>query len=553
MKRINLYIWRVRVSPVFIKIVGCLMGVLLSVSASAQHRSLRNIAGIGSQGLSGDSGLAIEAEIGASWGIVEDNDDNIYFADLSNGRIRRIDAQTGEITTIAGTTPFGSFNGDGILATTASLGLPAGIDILSNGDIVFSDLLQHRIRKIDMNTGYITTIAGTGTSGHSGDGGPGVLGNLSAPTQVYVDDNDNIYFADVGNFCIRKLDYWGYLSTVAGTPGFSGPSLPGSVAITTSIYPKGGLTLDENGNIYFGTENNKIMKINATTGMLELVAGTGSAGFSGDNGPATNAKLNEPYGLRVHAGVLYFADRANFRIRQIELSSGTIKTVVGTGVGAYNGNYLPVLQSNIDPFDVMVRDDGTMLITDNGNYFIRQAYDCYNPDKPLLSVSSLEACPGDTVEIKILAGDLNDGGDWVWRTGCLAGDSLFAGPTFYFVMDNDNYTVHVRGEGKCANNIECSFATIIANCNDYHNAFSPNNDGLNDYWIIPVLDYYPENEVTIFNRWGDEIMYIQNYNNTDRYWMGDSYGAEEVPAGTYYFTVTSPAGLRMNGWVQVVK
>lgn len=509
-----------------------------------------NLSGQAAQGFSGDSGPAIDAELGSTWGVVQDNEGNIYFCDLSNGRIRRIDASTGIIKTIAGTTSFGTFNGDNIPATSAELGLPAGIVLNNQGAILFTDLIHHRIRKIDLSSGVITTICGTGDAGYNGDGKADTTW-IAAPTQLDIDNAGNIYFADLGNYLIRKIDTLGYVTTLAGIPNIYGPGSVGNVALGNAIKPKGGIAVADNGEVYFSTDYNKIYKI-TTAGVLELVAGTGVAGFSGDGGLAIQAELNQPLGLKYASNVLFVADEKNFRIRTIDLATGIIQTVAGSGTAEYNGNYLPATETNIDPFDMFPTTDGDLLISDNGNYMIRKAFDCYNPYISALGASAQKACVGDSVLVWIQDGDINHAEDWVWRTDCFIGDSLWAGDTYPFIMPDEDVTFYVKGEGRCTNSDSCATITIKKGCDSFYNAFSPNGDGFNDHWNIPVVDKYPENEVTIFNRWGDDIMYIQNYSNIDRYWDGTNYDGTRVQPGTYYFTVTAE-GLELKGWVQVVK
>ncbi len=519
-------------------------------SIFAQHRSVEVICGQGTAGFSGDGGLAVDAYMGNVWGVVEDSQGNILFCDTPNGRVRRIDANTGIISTIAGNMPFGSYNGDDILAVDASLALPAGIALDGDENIYVSDLSQHRIRRIDAITGIITTYAGTGTSGYVSNGGKADTSAISAPTQMVFDPSGNLLFVDVGNYMIRQVTPTGYIELVAGIPDVPGGNVNGA-SIFSGLTPKGGIAMDDIGNVYFSTDNNKIMRANFDTGILDHIAGTGSAGYNNDNIAATTASLNAPVGLAFVNNSILIADQGNFRIRRVDLITGLISTVVGTGNPTYNGDYLKASATNIDPFVMFPTANGDLLISDNGNQMVRRVFDCFNPDIPVIGVSNINPCFGEEVTMWIESGSLNSAEYWRWSTTCFAGDSISNKDTLTIQAQNSDI-FFVKGMGECTDEGFCGQITITSNCSDYHNAFSPNNDGYNDFWYVPFLDQYPDNEVRIFNRWGDEIIFIQNYSNIDRYWDGT--GEDEVPVdpGTYYFTIKSGNEL-FNGWVQVVK
>jgi sugar lactone lactonase YvrE len=233
--------------------------------------------------------------------VAVDSVGNVYIADLGNKRIRKVSG--GTITTIAGNGAAG-FSGDGGPATSASLSAPYGVALDSTGSLYTADNDNNRIRKV--SGGTITTVAGNGNLGFSGDGGPATSASLAQPEGLAVDSSGNLYIADTRNHRIRKLS-GGTITTIAGngTPGFSGDGGP---ATSASLYNPGGVAVDSAGNLYIAdSNNNRIRKVSG--GTITTVAGNGNAGFSGDGGPATSASLNYPIGIAVDsAGDLYTAD-----------------------------------------------------------------------------------------------------------------------------------------------------------------------------------------------------------------------------------------------------
>ena len=274
---------------------------------------ITTIAGNGTAGFSGDYGPATSAGLYYPAQIALDAKGNIYFAEYDN-RIRKITASTGNISTIAGTGTMG-FSGDGGLAISAKFSNPYGLAIDVSGNMFIGDQGNNRIRAISPTSGNITTIAGNGTGSYSGDGGPATSAELYYPAGIAVDAYDDIYIADQANNRIRKVS-GGEITTIAGigTSGFSGD---GGSAISAEITNAQGVAIDILGNIYIADGgNNRIRKISG--GIITTIAGNGTAGFSGDGGPATSAEIYLPYGITVDtAGNIYFADVKNNRIRKL--------------------------------------------------------------------------------------------------------------------------------------------------------------------------------------------------------------------------------------------
>ena len=314
----------------------------------------------------GDGGPAVEAQFHYPSGMAVDVAGNLYIADTGNHRIRKVDA-TGTITTIAGRT----FSGDGGPASQAQLSEPEGVAADRAGNVYIADSNNHRIRKVDA-TGTITTIAGTGESGFSGDGGPASQAQLSLPRGVAVDGLGNLYIADRSNSRIRKVDLTGTITTIAGSGayGFGGDGGPASQAQLSEPY---GVAVGGLGNLYIGDRNNQRIRKVDLTGTITTIAGTGERGFGGDGGPASQAQLSEPEGVAVdEAGNLYIADSFNYRIRKVD-ATGTITTIAGTGERGFGGDGGPASQAQLsNPGGVAVDGLGNLYIVDSFNNRIRK-------------------------------------------------------------------------------------------------------------------------------------------------------------------------------------
>ena len=265
---------------------------------------------------SGDGGPAIAALLNRPSDVAVDGAGNLYFVDSADNQARKVDS-AGIITTVAGTGTAGS-SGDGGPATEAQLSLPFGVAVDRAGNLYVADLGNHRVRKVN-SSGTITAFAGTGTAGNSGDGGPATMAQLRNPVSVALDGSGNHYIADYNNHTVRKVDSSGIITTVAGT-GTAGFSFRenGGPATRARLNEPWGLAVDRSGNLYIADSlNHQIRKV-GTNGLIATIAGTSSSGFSGDGGPATSARLHEPSGLAVDgSGNIYIADRSNRRIRKL--------------------------------------------------------------------------------------------------------------------------------------------------------------------------------------------------------------------------------------------
>ena len=328
--------------------------------------TITTIAGTGGFGFSGDGGPADQARLDSPVGVAVDGAGNLFIADTLNHRIRRVDP-AGSITTVAGTAE----RGDGGPAEQARLYFPSGVAVDGAGNLFVADQDNQRIRRVD-RTGTITTVAGTGERGFSGDGGPADQARLYFPSGVAVDVAGNLFIADRRNHRIRRVDPGGTSTTVAGTgeEGFSGDGGPADQA---RLYFPTGVAMDVAGNLFIADwGNNRIRRVDRA-GTITTVAGTGERGFSGDGGPADQARLDFPSGVAVDvAGNLFIADRFNDRIRKVD-RAGTITTVAGTGRRGFRGDGGPADQARLDfPSGVAVDVAGNLFIADEGNQRIRR-------------------------------------------------------------------------------------------------------------------------------------------------------------------------------------
>ncbi len=325
------------------------------------------VAGTGTLGSAGDGGHATNAQLVRPWGVAVDGLGNVYIADRLNDRVRRVDP-TGVIDTIAGTGVAG-FSGDDGPAISAQLNEPTGVAVDGLGTVYIADTNNHRVRRIDLD-GVITTIAGAGTAGLSGDSGPATSAQLNVPMGVAVAGDGSVYIADEANHRVRRVT-GGIISTAAGTTfGYGGDGGPATSAQLANPH---GVALDKLGNLYITDFGNARLRRVDPLGTITTVAGTGSWGYSGDGGPAEVAKLNGPKGAAIDvAGNVYIADQFNHRIRRID-GAGVITTVAGNGYVGYAGDHGPALTVRLEvPRGMVVDGVGNLYISDTSNHRVRR-------------------------------------------------------------------------------------------------------------------------------------------------------------------------------------
>lgn len=319
-------------------------------------------------GFSGDGGPATAAALYSPEAITVDAAGDLFIADLGNNRVRRVDASTGIITTVAG----GGYGSDGGPAVAAGLGSPSGVAVDASGNLFISDTSEMRIRRVDHSTGIITTVAGNGTQGFGGDGGPATSAKLNVPMTIALDGHGNIFIADQLNHRVRRVDAATGLITTAAGLGTSGSTGDGGPATAAQLAEVIGVTVDPAGNLFI-TDVASIRRVDVMTGIITTVAGTGTTGYSGDGGTATAAAINQPFGVRVDGvGNVFIADTGNFRVRRVDASTGTITTVAGNGTGSSGDGGPASAAELLYPSGVATDPDGNVFIADSSNNRVRR-------------------------------------------------------------------------------------------------------------------------------------------------------------------------------------
>ena len=335
---------------------------------------ISTVAGTGAGGFGGDGGAATAALLLGPTDAAVDAAGNIYISDHSNNRIRKVAAGTGIITTMAGSGTLG-FSGDGGPATDANISAPFSIAVDAAGNLYIADYYNYRIRRVDAGTGIITTVAGTGVQGYGGDGGPATAAVIDAPYEIALDAAGNIYIAELDNHRIRKVTAAsGVIETFAGT-GTAGFSGDGGLATAAALNNPIGVVVDAAGNVYISDNfNHRVRMVTAATGIITTVAGTGVNTFGGDGGPATTADLNSPRALAVDKdGNLYISDFSNGRIRRVEVATGVISTFAGTGTQGFSGDGGPATQAQIHNVYGLGSDTaGNVYLADTSNSRVRK-------------------------------------------------------------------------------------------------------------------------------------------------------------------------------------
>jgi uncharacterized protein (TIGR03437 family) len=333
---------------------------------------ISTVAGNGTNAYSGDGGPATSASLRPN-GLTLDSAGNIYIADVSKSVIRKV-STAGIISTVAGFADEKTqFSGDGGPATSASIYIAAnhnGLAVDSAGNLYIADDGHQRVRKVDTQ-GIITTVAGNGHQGFSGDGGAATDAQLFRPSAVAIDSAGNLYIADMLNSRVRKVNTDGVISTIAGN-GAIGYSGDGGPATSAAMFEPTGIALDSAGNVYIADQNAYVIRKVNTAGIISTVAGSGAFGFSGDGGPATSAELSGPYDIAVDSGGnLYIADHNNHRVRKVD-TNGIITSIAGGGSGAGIGDGGAPTSAVVNPAGIAVDSSGNYYIADLENNRIRK-------------------------------------------------------------------------------------------------------------------------------------------------------------------------------------
>jgi hypothetical protein len=342
--------------------------VLLLLPTIMHGQIITTVAGGGSGGL-GDGGLAIAAQLSIPGSVAFDSYNNMYIGDCNHHRLRKI-SPFGIITTIAGTGTAG-YSGDGGQATNALLDNVSGVAVDKFGNIYFTEVFKNVVRKISPS-GIISTYAGNGLPGYSGDGGLATAARINRPSGIWVDTSRNLFFTDGGCEGIRKVSASGIISTVAGngSPGYSGD---GGLATNAMLNAPHGVVVDHFGNIFIADQtNNRIRKVSATD-TITTIAGDGTYAYSGDNGPATLAKLQSPWGIVVDdTGNVIFSEYNSNTIRKIS-TSGIITTIAGNNIMGYGGDGGPATAASFNhPYGIALDSCENLYIADGQNNRMRK-------------------------------------------------------------------------------------------------------------------------------------------------------------------------------------
>ncbi|MBS1810745.1 MAG: SMP-30/gluconolactonase/LRE family protein [Acidobacteria bacterium] len=348
--------------------IGLLVLLMFSVTAKAQ---ITTVAGTGQAGYTGDGGAAIQAKLDNPFGVVRGPDGALYFCDTNNHVIRRI-ASDGTIITVAGSGKKG-YVGDGGAATKAELNEPYEVRFDRRGNLFFVERMNHIVRRVDAKTKIITTVAGTGKAGFSGDGSAATGAMLNQPHSIQFDRAGNLYICDIANHRIRKVDpKTRVITTFAGT-GEKAPT-PDSAQITgTPLNGPRAIDFDRAGNLWLALrEGNAVYKLNLKTGTIHHIAGTGKSGFTGNGGPAKTATLSGPKGLSIAPdGNVYLADTESHSIRMIDVRKQTLELIAGTGQKGDGPDGDPLACKMARPHGVFVDRDSRIYVGDSEAHRVR--------------------------------------------------------------------------------------------------------------------------------------------------------------------------------------
>jgi streptogramin lyase len=359
---------------------AALVGLFLAVSSGfAQPKPgiMESVVGTGKKGYSGDGGPAKTATLNQPFHVEVDGRGHLFVAEAENHCVRKVDLKTGVITTVAGSGKKG-YSGDGGPATQATFNEPYAVVVDPKGNLFIVDRLNAAVRKVDSSTGTVTTVAGTGKKGFSGDGGPGNKAQLVEPNDCCLDGKGGLLIADVGDWRLRRLDLaTGIITTFAGTGRVKGKIDrtaigDGGPADKAILVGARAVCVDGKGNVYVcEREGNAIRKIDST-GVITTIAGTGQAGGGGDGGTAKSATFRGPKAIRADAaGNLYVVDTENHSVREIDMATGIVSTVAGGRKGD-GGDGGPAAQAGMDrPHGCIVDAAGYLYIADSNNHRVR--------------------------------------------------------------------------------------------------------------------------------------------------------------------------------------
>lgn len=334
--------------------------------------TIDTVAGNGRKELGPASGTVAEVNIGQTFGVEIGPDGGLYVTEVENHRVLRLDRQAGTVKVVAGNGTKG-YSGDGGPATEAALKEPYEVRFAADGTMYFVEMVGAVIRKVDPKTGVITTLAGTGKPGYGGDGGPATAAQFTQPHSIALDGKGGLYVADLGNHRVRKIDLaTGRIETICGT-GKPGATVGGGPAKDQPVRSPRALYVTDRTLWLVLREGNSIWSIDLDSGILKFVAGTGKTGRQ--DGPLAEATFNGPKGIAVGKNrALYVVDTENQTIRKVDLMTNLVSTIAGTGPKGrgFGGDGGPALAAKMDrPHGICIDTDGTLYVGDTNNHRVR--------------------------------------------------------------------------------------------------------------------------------------------------------------------------------------
>ena len=345
--------------------------LVLTVNSTAEP-VISTFAGTGERGFAGDGGPADKAKLDNPFGVVRGPDGAIYVCDTMNHAIRRIDGKTNIITTVAGTPTKKGYAGDGGVATQALLNEPYEVRFDPAGNMYFVERMNHCIRRVDSRTGVISTIAGSGKAGFAGEGGPAVNAQFNQPHAIAFFGAD-LYVCDTLNHRLRWIDMKSRVIDTFGGTGEKRPTPDGARISGTPLSGPRAIDFQPGGMWLALREGNRVYWVDMKTGSLRHVGGTGKTGFTGNGGPAKEATLSGPKGLAIHPKTanVYLADTESHSIRMIDVKSGKLELTAGTGTKGDGPDGDPLKCRLARPHGVFVDDEGTIFVGDSENHRVR--------------------------------------------------------------------------------------------------------------------------------------------------------------------------------------
>jgi streptogramin lyase len=344
---------------------------MLAAVLRAESWSISTFAGTGKQGFSGDGAEATSAQIDNPFGVIRGPDGAIWFCEYTGQRIRRVDAE-GRISTVAGCGKKG-YSGDGGSALEACFNLPHELRFDGQGNLYIVDMQNHAVRKVDMKSKIITTFAGTGQPGYSGDGGPANLAQLSQPHSIQFSPAGDLYICDIKNHVIRRVEMkTGIITTFAGT-GKPGQTPTGSSIAGTPLKGPRSLEFDAEGDLWLATrEGNQVFRFDMKAQVIHHIAGTGKSGFTGHGGPALQATLSGPKGIAIdREGRVWLADCESHSIRRIDPKTGLIELIAGLNQKGDGPEGDPLQCKMARPHGIFCDADGSVFIGDSEAHRVR--------------------------------------------------------------------------------------------------------------------------------------------------------------------------------------